>query len=70
MAERDGWLGRLRAVVEREYERRIRAASLVTEYGVGHGAHQSHDDDDGAEILNLPRGARRPALHHEDTPAE
>ncbi|NNJ09364.1 hypothetical protein EKD04_003380 [Chloroflexales bacterium ZM16-3] len=68
MAEQSGWLGRLRTVVEREYERRIRAASLVTEYGAAHGSHHSHDDDEGdaAEIMNLPRGARRPTPHHED----
>jgi hypothetical protein len=71
MAERAGLLGRLRAAVEREYERRIRAASLVTEYGAhGHHSHAHHDDDDGgAEIVNLPRGARRPSFHHDDPPA-
>ena len=51
----------------REYDRRIKRASLITEYGAAH--HSSHDDapadaasDDAhedveeAEIANIPRG--------------
>lgn len=66
--------------IEREYERRIRAASQITEYGAGHGhghtndPHTSHagthdevaiheDDNDAAEIVNLPRGVRVPRSH-------
>jgi hypothetical protein len=63
MAERSGWLERLRRAVEREYERRIRAASLVKEYGAHHG-HADHEGD-AAEIVNIPRGARRPEPHHD-----
>ncbi|MEI7644297.1 MAG: hypothetical protein WCJ55_08455 [Chloroflexales bacterium] len=66
MAEPTSWWGRMLATVSRVYERRIRAASLVTEYGAAHGAHHSHTDDEGdaAEIVNLPRGARlRPTFH-------
>jgi hypothetical protein len=59
------------AAVSREYERRIRAASLVTEYGAAHRSHHSHDDDDNAaEIVNLPRGSLlRPTFHAENDPA-
>jgi hypothetical protein len=72
MAEPTSWWGRMLAAVSREYERRIRAASLVTEYGAAHGSHHSHDDDDGdaAEIVNLPRGSRlRPTFHAENDAA-
>lgn len=58
MAELSVWR-RLLSAVERTYERRIRAASLVQEYGATHGAH--HDEDEGAEvavIANVPRGTR------------
>jgi uncharacterized protein YifE (UPF0438 family) len=61
------------AAVGGEYERRIRAASLVTEYGAAHGGHgHGHDEPaehDSAEIVNLPRGARRPTFRHDDDPA-
>ncbi len=61
MADQPGWWGRMLAAFGREYERRIRAASLVTEYGAAHGAHHHEDADEGAAaIMNLPRGARRP----------
>ncbi|RRR76586.1 MAG: hypothetical protein EI684_02675 [Candidatus Viridilinea halotolerans] len=49
--------------IEKEYDRRIRAASLVTAYGAAHHGHH-HDDhheeneDDAAEIVNVPRGTR------------
>lgn len=57
MAEQSWWR-RAQAAVNREYERRIRRASQVTEYGahIQHG----HEDDDGeaAAIMNVPRGTR------------
>ncbi|NTW04173.1 MAG: hypothetical protein HGA19_23380 [Oscillochloris sp.] len=77
MAEQSGWWQRVLAAIGREYERRIRAASLVTEYGAGHGhgAHDSHeagdhheDDGEAAEIMNLPRGSRRPTFNHPEEP--
>ncbi len=57
--------------VDKEYERRIRAASEVVEYGMGHG-HGHHaepeathsdveeveEDENAAEIVNVPRGTR------------
>ena len=49
---------RLLAAVEREYERRIRAASLVTEYGAQHAVHEDADDGEAAVIANVPRGTR------------
>lgn len=59
------WWQRAIAAIDREYERRIRAASRVTEYGVSHHHHDEHDDDgEVAEIMNIPKGtriARRPS---------
>jgi hypothetical protein len=62
--------------IYKEYDRRVKRASLVTEYGVSHhhnDAHadanhhdEAHADEDEAEIVNLPRGAPVPA----HTPAE
>jgi hypothetical protein len=75
MAEQSFWQ-RVIAVVNREYDRRIRRASLVTEYGAGHhaGHHDTHDDaahdDEAAAIMNVPKGtplARRP---HPPLPSE
>ena len=46
----------------REYDRRIKRASLITEYGAAHhAAHadahdDAHGDDEEAEIVNIPRG--------------
>lgn len=64
MAEQSWWQ-RMVAAINREYERRIRAASLVTEYGAGHHDHDhavdDHHDDEGgevAEIVNVPKGTR------------
>lgn len=75
MADQQSWWARMLAVVSREYERRIRKASLVTEYGAAHGSHHDHDDGEAAEIMNLPRGSRRPTFsaheargEHGDTP--
>jgi hypothetical protein len=53
--------------VYREYDRRIKRASLITEYGASHhahahatheeAAHADHEDAaDEAEIVNVPRG--------------
>jgi hypothetical protein len=58
MAEQSWWR-RLVATIDREYERRIRAASLVTEYGAPH--HDEHEEElaeegEVAEIVNVPRG--------------
>ncbi len=47
--------------IYKEYDRRIRRASLITEYGA-HDHHDDHADDshaeaeDEAEIVNVPRG--------------
>lgn len=71
MAEQNPWQ-RFIAAVDREYERRIRAASLVVEYGAAHHAHDDDDDDEAevAVIANVPRGTRvamhpGPGKHHE-----
>ena len=45
----------------REYDRRIKRASLITEYGAAHhavhaDAHDVHEDAEEAEIVNIPRG--------------
>jgi len=47
----------------REYDRRIKRASLITEYGAAHHAGHDdahvddrHDDAEEAEIANVPRG--------------
>ncbi|NJP06115.1 MAG: hypothetical protein HC837_11095 [Chloroflexaceae bacterium] len=37
------WLDQMVQRMNREYERRIRAASEVTEYGAGHGHGHGHD---------------------------
>lgn len=73
MADQQSWWGRMLAAVSREYERRIRRASLVTEYGAAHGSHQHPDEDDdgaAAEILNVPRGTRRPTFSVQEAPAD
>lgn len=61
MAEQTFWQ-RLIAAVNREYERRIRAASLVREYGADHHGRLEHSDDadegEVAVIANIPRGTR------------
>jgi len=50
------WFQRLLAALNREYERRVRRASLVTEYGAQHDS-ADEEDDDGVEIVNVPRGS-------------
>lgn len=58
MAEQSFWQ-RLLSTVERTYERRIRAASLVQEYGAAHAEHHHEDDEaEVAVIANVPRGTR------------
>ena len=49
----------------REYDRRIKRASLITEYGAAHhGDHgaehadDAHEDAEEAEIVNIPRGTQ------------
>jgi hypothetical protein len=54
---------RIAAAVYREYDRRVKRASLITEYGVDHHtAHHANDyndaEDDGTvAIMNVARGA-------------
>ena len=53
-----GLLQRIADTVYREYDRRIKRASLITEYGVSH--HHDHEDahhDDEVAIVNLPPGS-------------
>jgi hypothetical protein len=55
------WFSQLFQAINNEYERRIRAASEVTEYGAHHGHHghgDEHDDEGQIEIMNVPRGTR------------
>jgi hypothetical protein len=52
-----GLFQRIADTVYREYDRRIKRASLITEYGVSH--HHDHEEahsDDEVAIVNLPRG--------------
>ena len=60
-----GFFSSIARVVYKEYDRRIKRASLVTEYGAahhGHGhddhaeeaAHEEHSEE--SEIVNVPRG--------------
>lgn len=58
------WFTRIFNGVYREYDRRVRRASQIEEYGAG--SHHGHDDapievtladdEDSAEIVNVPRG--------------
>ena len=74
-----GLLRALADVVYREYDRRIKRASVVTEYGLHHHDHSAdHADDtqaaqeqaaeDEAEIVNIPRGT--PVASHEPVSEE
>lgn len=74
MAEQNIWQ-RFVAAIHNEYERRIRAASLVTEYGASHHGHNEdeHGHDDEAEvavIANVPRGTRVGRAQHNDESIE
>ena len=67
-----GLLRDLVRAMNREYDRRIKRASLVTEYGMAHHHHDDTDqaphadavnedaghtdDEEQAEIVNVPRG--------------
>ena len=60
----------------KEYDRRIKRASLITEYGAAHhGDHgdahadDAHEDVEEAEIVNIPRGTPV-AVHAEEQPAD
>jgi len=58
MAEQRFWQ-RMLGAVERSYERRIRAASLVQAYGAAqHGDAEDDDEGEAAVIANVPRGTR------------
>lgn len=52
------WFERLINSVNNVYERRIRAASQVTEYGAHHGHGHHDDEDEGTVISNVPPGTR------------
>ncbi len=62
------WWQRFTALIEREYERRIRRASLLGEFKPpgddhhhGHAAEPAHTEqtaEDEAIIVNVPRGTR------------
>jgi hypothetical protein len=59
------WFQRISDAVYREYDRRIRRASLVTEYGAPHHAPAPEprvpaEGEDVAAIANLPPGAELP----------
>jgi hypothetical protein len=60
-----GFFSAISKAIYREYDRRIKRASLITEYGAAHHGHghddhaaddHGHEEDDGAEIVNVPRG--------------
>lgn len=65
------WWQRAIAAINREYERRIRRASLVTEYGANHHGHDHDDHEDGeaAAIMNVPRGTRLGLSAHPESPS-
>lgn len=62
--------------IYREYDRRIKRASLITEYGAAHhAAHddahadEAHEEAEEADIVNVPRGTPV-AAHAEQQPAD
>lgn len=67
-----GLLSALTDAIYREYDRRIKRASVITEYGIHHHDHAAHASDEHtvndhveegeAEIINVPRGT---LVHHE-----
>jgi hypothetical protein len=78
------WKSISRAIY-REYDRRIKRASLITEYGAshhhddhadahaedGHVAHDHEEADEEAEIVNVPRGTPvAPSAHAAEPAAE
>lgn len=51
------WIQRVAAAVFHEYDRRIKRASLIGDYGAAQHADEATDDDaDAVEIVNVPRG--------------
>lgn len=71
-----GFWSTISNAVYREYDRRIKRASLITEYGAAqhdsHGdahADEAHEQVEQAEIVNIPRGTPL-ATHPEEQPAE
>ncbi len=56
MAKQRFWQ-RMISAVERSYERRIRAASLIQAYGAAQH-DEAKDDGEAAVIANVPRGTR------------
>lgn len=71
MAEQSWWR-RTIAAIDREYDRRIRRASLVTAYGASHHAHaeEAHPDDEVAEIINIPRGTPVGSVSRPEPPSD
>ncbi len=51
-----GWFSRVVQAVARTYERRIRRASQISDYGTAHHHHEDDADDGGAEIANVAPG--------------
>lgn len=51
------WFQRFAARITREYDRRIRRASQITEYNAHHHGSEEDEDDGAVEIVNVPRGA-------------
>jgi hypothetical protein len=72
-----GYFSSIAKAIFKEYDRRIKRASLITEYGAGHGhahgdpAEPAHaevepaHEDEGAEIVNVPRGTPVEQAKHE-----
>ena len=63
-----GFFSSISKAIYREYDRRIKRASLITEYGASHHTtdHAEHtDEDEGAEIVNVPRGTPVEQAKHE-----
>ncbi|MFQ3633208.1 hypothetical protein [Roseiflexus sp.] len=63
-----GLFQRIADAVYREYDRRIKRASLITEYGIAH--HHDHEEvhaDEDVAIVNLSPGALAEAAHPDAT---
>ena len=63
--------------IYREYDRRIKRASLISEYGAAHHAghedeHAAHEHEEAeeAEIVNVPRGTVVADQHEQAEEAE
>ena len=74
-----GLLSDIARAVYREYDRRIKRASLVAEYGAHHhdehrgeafGEHADAGSEEEAEIVNLPRGTSVAASERDDAASE